>query len=778
MKQETNEEFSTEALMLEVKQLKKELKKAQREIKRLENENSIYLQLNEKALQIREHNEEEQARQQQYINLILGSSPMIFLLVDQELRSLMATESFYKKSSFTKAQIHAGVYICDLFCGLLDEAARENMAEKVRQSMQKRMEYHYVERMGLEGNGRERIYDVEIKPAVSTKGELIGAVLVFSNITELVRAREAAESADRAKSNFLANMSHEIRTPMNAICGMSEFIIRDTVDAAARENAQQIKNAASSLLSIINDILDFSKIEAGRMEILDAPYQLHSVLNDVMTMMNIRLEKKPVKLRLEIEPKLPSRLVGDELRIKQILINILNNAVKFTDKGSITLRMWQEPVKEGQAEGGQNQRIRIFYQVEDSGRGIKPEDLKKLFCSFSQVDTKRNRGVEGTGLGLAISQRLAEAMGGRIEVSSRYGSGTTFTWSVVNEVEDSVPIGEIPRSGAADEGTVFQNGFIAPKASVLVVDDNLVNLKVAEGILKPYQMQVTLAESGKEAVLLAEAKHYDIIFMDHMMPEMDGVEALKEIRRLPGQENSVIIALTANAISGMREMYLEEGFQDYLAKPIEMSKMQEILKKHLSQNLLEKCEKRKSAENGCWKRSEVLHQVYLEGRKKLELLPKLIQETDFRAYMIEVHALKSVAAAIGKMELSQMAKEHEMAAKAGDRKYIYEHFPELFDSYRTLVEQLAEAFEEKPPDEEPLLLEEIPPEKWKCFLQKLKEAVEDFDLDAMEEITKELRRHKMKDDQRKAVQEFCDAAQLFDYDVAESILCKMEDCSE
>ena len=766
MKQEIKDEQEAKTRKLEISQLKKELKKAQRKLKRLENENNIFRQLNEKALQIREYIEEEQERKQQYINLILGSAPMIFLLVDQELKTLMAADSFYEKTSFTKEQIHKGVYICDLFGDLLGGKEKEAMADKIRESMAERRKYHYVERMGLTGN--ERIYDVEIKPAVSTKDELIGAVLIFSNITELVHAREAAESADRAKGNFLANMSHEIRTPMNAITGMSEFIIRDTVDDAARENAQQIKNAASSLLAIINDILDFSKIEAGRMELVKAPYELRSLLNDVAVMIQVRLGDKPVELKLEVDPELPSKLVGDELRIRQILINMLNNAVKFTDQGSIILRMWLEP-------GNRNQ-VRLFFQVEDSGRGIRPENIKKIFCSFSQVDTKRNRKLEGTGLGLAISRQLVEAMEGQIDVKSEYGRGTVFTWYIQNEIEDPAPVGEIGKSLHGGRQEVFKNSFLAPDASVLVVDDNQVNLKVAEGILKPYQMNVTLAESGQEAIRLARAGQYDIIFMDHMMPEMDGVETLKEIRKIPGQEHSVIIALTANAMSGVKKMYLSEGFQDFLAKPVEMSKMEEILKKYLPQGRKKKCGRTAVSMEEIRKSPAVLRQVYLEGKKKLALLSRLEKEEKILEYQIEVHALKSVAGAIGERKLSQMAKEQELAAKEGNTAYIHAHFKELQNTYRKLIERLALQFPPEPLQTDSEGKEEISLSQWKDSLKKLSEAAQAFDLDVMEEISGELQKYRLMDWQRTALHEFCNAAQMFDYAAAQEVLKRVSDC--
>ena len=331
------------------------------------------------------------------------------------MNTVMATEPFYERSSYTFEQISDGVYIYDLFADMMDVIGRRHMEEMCKETRDEGKNIQYMDRM--EVHGMEENFDIYVRPAINQDKKIAGVMLIMVDITDIIRAKERAESADRAKSSFLANMSHEIRTPMNAISGMSEFIIRDTTDSFARENAMLIKSSAQSLLAIINDILDFSKIEAGKMDIINMPYQMSSIINDVITMINIRLQDTDVELILDVDENIPYSLIGDEIRIKQVLVNLLGNAIKFTHNGYIKVKMWFEKLPE---EG----YIKIFSCVEDTGCGIKPTDLVKLFSSFEQVDTKRNRSVEGTGLGLAISKRLCRSMGGDITVDSIYGKGS------------------------------------------------------------------------------------------------------------------------------------------------------------------------------------------------------------------------------------------------------------------------------------------------------------------------------------------------------------------
>ncbi|MDR2613002.1 MAG: transporter substrate-binding domain-containing protein [Deltaproteobacteria bacterium] len=400
---------------------------------------------------------------------------------------------------------------------------------------------------------------------------------VAARTAELRRQIEIAEQASRAKSDFLARTSHEIRTPMNAIIGFSELARRDPGGARSQEYIQGISTAGASLLVIINDILDFSKIESGGMELAVSRYSAAPLLSDVVKLVRVRVAEKPVLLELDISPDIPSELQGDPGRVRQILLNLLSNAVKYTERGRIRFSAAPAPVAGGGA-GGPGGEVELRFAVEDTGIGIRPEDQARLFGEFTRLDGKRNSSVEGTGLGLAIARSLARAMGGDVEAESVYEAGSTFRARVVQKVCDWTPMGPFaeehspgPEASAAS--------FSAPEAEVLVVDDYRSNLMVAEGLLSPYGMRLSFAESGREAVELAGARDFDLILMDHMMPVMDGIEACREIKGLERGRAVPMVALTANAISGMREMYLASGFDDFLSKPIDPALLEACLER-------------------------------------------------------------------------------------------------------------------------------------------------------------------------------------------------------
>ncbi|MBO5209753.1 MAG: response regulator [Lachnospiraceae bacterium] len=520
---------------------------------------------------------------------------------------------------------------------------------------------------------------------------------------------QKAEAANHAKSDFLANMSHEIRTPMNAILGMCELVLNEDLSEEVRENCNNIHLSGKNLLGIINDLLDFSKIEAGKMEIVEDTYQLSSLLNDVINMAMARMGNKGIEFLVDCDPNIPDKLYGDEIRIRQIMVNLLTNAIKFTREGGVLFQIHAREERYG---------INLIIKVTDSGIGIKKENQEKVFSSFSQVDTKKNRAIEGTGLGLPISKKLTQMMGGFIHVESEYGVGTEFTVVIPQKIIDPTPIVEIKdkeklhvlvyirfpkfeysfvgenyRNVIHNMGTGFdldyklcdtfeeareeleqkeythlfiareeyaenqayfnqfinkmdiavvqnrdnripvaegirnvykpfyvlsvgnainrvnvindlaqkninRGRFTAPDAKILVVDDNAMNLKVALGLMKPYRMMVRTADSGQEAIDLMKQQQFDIVFMDHMMPGMDGVETVHKIRSSsnPYFQNVPIVALTANAVNGAREMFLEEGFQDFVAKPIEISALERSLRKFLPRDLI-KHEEREIQDN-------------------------------------------------------------------------------------------------------------------------------------------------------------------------------------
>jgi signal transduction histidine kinase/CheY-like chemotaxis protein len=385
---------------------------------------------------------------------------------------------------------------------------------------------------------------------------------------ELSRQIALSEQASRAKSEFLARTSHEIRTPMNAIIGFSELARRTHGQPKCLEYIDGIRSAGGNLLTIINDILDFSKIESGSLNLVPARYGTARLLNDALTLIRARLGEKPVRLKLAVSPDIPAHMTGDYGRIRQILLNLLSNSVKYTHRGHIRLAVNAVRAGEGRAE------LRI--EVKDTGVGIRGEDLDKLFGEFIRLDEKRNTGVEGTGLGLAITRRLCRAMGGDASAESVYGQGSTFRARVVQEAGDWTPMGPLEEE-PGDRGAPRPASFSAPGAHVLVADDYASNLMVAEGLLLPYGMSLSFASGGLEAVGLARERRFDLVLMDHLMPEMDGVEALKAIKELPGGREVPVAALTANAAFAMRVSYLELGFDDYLAKPLDPEALDRLL---------------------------------------------------------------------------------------------------------------------------------------------------------------------------------------------------------
>lgn len=745
----------------ELKAVKLELKKANREIKRLQRENNILATMNDQANKFREFSEQTKGQQVFYNAMLLQNSPNISIMLDMDLNTVMATDPYYERASFTAEQINHGVPVVDVFDGLIDRIGRRHLEAMCREARDEGKNIQYMDKMNV--HGMEETFDIYIRPAVNAEQQIAGVMIIMVDITDIISAKERAESADRAKTSFLANMSHEIRTPMNAINGMSDFIIRDTTDSFARENAVLIKNASASLLAIINDILDFSKIEAGKMDLINMPFQMTSIIIDVSTMINIRLQDKKVKLVLEVDENIPYTMIGDEIRIKQVMVNLLNNAVKFTEEGTITLRMTYEKLPDGK-------NIKVYGSVEDTGIGIKPKDLVKLFSSFEQVDTKRNRSVEGTGLGLAISRKLCESMGGTIDVESVYGKGSTFSWTMVNEVVDWRPMGKINRAEASNQQKLFQYTFTAENARVLVVDDNKVNLKVAEGMLAPYKIQVITAESAAEALHILGKEMFDIIFMDHMMPVMDGVEALYKLREMPEQRNAVVVALTANAISGVREQYLDYGFQGFLPKPLEAKELDECLMKFIDPNKITKLDKPFTSKMDEVDK-DILRQVYSDGRKKVRLLGELVERQAFKEYTIEVHALKSVAALIGQKELSEMAKAHEMAGKKEDYGFIIKNLDKLLAKYSAVLAYISDRFvDEMMQQQHSETLEEVSRQELESVIGEMNQALGEYDLDGFGSLLKKMSKFKVSDEQRALLDKMQTAGDDFDYDALEELI--------
>ncbi len=595
--------------------------------------------------------------------------------------------------------------------------------------------------------------------------ELVDALSEISSIIASFILKNMADQASAAKSNFLSSMSHEIRTPMNAIAGFSELILSEKdISDKTRNYAGNIRSSANNLLGIINQILDFSKIESGKFEIIEDEYALSSLLNDITSIIAIQVSEKPIEFKVTLGKHIPEGLYGDVMRIRQIFINILNNSVKYTDKGEIELSVdWRSRNE----ESGE-----LVVAVRDTGIGIKDEDMPKLFESFMQIDTRRNRGITGTGLGLAVCNNLLNLMGGTIDVTSVYGEGSTFRFNIPQRVIDSTDcnyvFGELKTRN--DE---FRLPFVCPDARVMVVDDNRVNLEVAKGLISQYGASVDLASSGAESIArLEEDDNYDIIFMDHMMPGMDGIETTVKIRE---KFKNPVVALTANAIKGVEEEFLNAGMNDYLTKPIELKRLMEVMEKWIPEDKKKRDMDSVSAvsdmvngddgldskleENREWldKLSHVNVAKGLENSlKDIEMYRTLLNsfissnrpETfaeqlgnhDIAAYQISVHALKSSARYIGAEELSDLAKHFEDLARDRKEEEILENKAGLESLLDTVLKEIREALDvsEAMPDEDQSGQgEEISKEEVSDKLDAIEELLNDMDSDGTEEAIRE-----------------------------------------
>ena len=698
----------------------------------------------------------------------------------------------------------------------------------------------------------------------------IGTLYMLHDTTDSViqiklmeQANEELERASRMKSDFLANMSHEIRTPMNAVIGMAEIAMRDKDPKLITDYLMQIQSSGKNLLNIINDILDYSKIESGKLEIIEDDYEPAMEFSDIANVLATRIGDKPLELFFLVETAIPHILRGDAMRIRQVLINLANNAIKFTQKGLIRVHIKCEPA----GDGVTNMNIHVI----DTGIGIKEEDLDKLFVSFQQVDSKRNRSVEGTGLGLAIAKKLVEAMGGEIGVSSEYGKGSDFWFTIpqkiIDETDDihvedadnkhayvideeggmrKVFVDEMARlsvDGSAitsvdeykptgkkdfvffkkdaygdkirdfldayrdvigvilcenatdfvpdmdnlkvmhrplstmgmvgmlngtyddivrtDENKVYKPDFTAPDAKVLVVDDNKINLTIAEGLMLPLKLQIDTADGGQEAIDKVAANEYDIVFMDHMMPEIDGVDATKRIRGAgEGSHQPVIVALSANVMGEAKTLFTEAGMNDFVGKPIDVRKLSSTIKKWLPPEKI--VEKTADGGDDADNEDEVIVKIdgldidnavralgsvplynkiageyYRSGEDKLNSIKEAYDKEDWTDYTIKVHALKSSSRQIGAMELGRMAAELEEAGKDKNIDKIKADTGAALDVFRDLLTKLAEFYEtgEEEDTDKPLVEKDVLLE----LLAEMETACDDLDLDTLEEIDNKLK---------------------------------------
>lgn len=610
------------------------------------------------------------------------------------------------------------------------------------------------------------------------------------------QAQKEAEIANESKSSFLANMSHEIRTPINTVLGMNEMILRKTKEPDTRELAQDINASTEALLGIVNEILDFSRIESGKMELLPEDYALSSLIHDTVLVFDGRAREKGLTLTVDVDTELPAMLHGDSLRIRQILTNILSNAVKYTRQGGITFSLT------GDVEGNE---ATLHFAVTDTGIGIREEDIEKLFEAFERIDERTNRSIEGTGLGMAITANLLRMMGSSLQVQSVYGEGSTFSFDLVQGVADHMPMGSL----AIDRGEnhrAERTTFLAPDVKILLVDDNAMNRKVFCKLLGHTKIQIVEADSGYACIEKVRKEHYDIIFLDHMMPELDGVETFMYMQSM--QENACrktpVVILTANAITGAKEQYLQIGFDDYLAKPIDSLRLEQVIIEQLDKQAISvgtisvgELEEGTAysyknveqelpeiegfdwaygmlhfpAEDMLFESVEDFYRSGAPALAKLESLEASLEDAkQLDRYRIEVHALKSNLALIGQTQLSALAKTLEYAARDGLLARIRAIHPIFVEEMRTCLSLLAPYFTEEEARE--LMVDT----NWICgVLAMAEQAADAFDYDGVDRAVQMLAEYRYEDALADEITGVQQAASLLDL---EGVLLHSKACKE
>ena len=680
----------------ELESLKLEAKKLKRELRRANKDKELLRMAAEQAIRTHEFVQRDNLRQIFFNKQMMKTTPYVLVLTDDNLLIVTASDTFFRYNGVESDEKISGTHVHDAFETMLEEEQLEEFIEKCNQVKDGERIEPYLIRSRI--MGKDKDLQVTIRSMISDEGVFVGLDIILIDMTEMIEARKKADEANQAKSSFLANMSHEIRTPINAVLGMDEMILRSTKEDETLGYAMDIQTAGKTLLALINEILDFSKVEEGKMEIIPTQYELGSLVNDLINMVQDKMNKKGLELEVEVDENTPHELYGDEIRIKQCMLNLLNNAVKYTEKGKVKLGV--------SFRKKDDKTIYLEAIISDTGIGMKQEDMERLFAPFTRIEEKRNRTIEGTGLGMSITKKLLELMGTSLSVDSVYGKGSTFSFSVEQKVISDEPIGSFvdhfKRSNRAIERKEYKALFYAPLAHVLVVDDTETNIVVFKGLLKQTGVQIDSAESGKKALEFTEKNRYDVVFVDHMMPEMDGIETLEEMKKQAGYDDAVHIALTANAISGAREQYLSAGFDDYLSKPIDGDLLETLLKKYIpeskqttqesysGQQVKEEEPEEKKTEIPEWLYDvpgldvdegikncggedsfmSVITTFHDTADQKNREIVGFYMTKDWKNYTIRVHALKSSARIIGASKLSKLAEQLEMAGKSDDIDFI------------------------------------------------------------------------------------------------------------
>ena len=635
----------------------------------------------------------------------------------------------------------------------------------------------------------------------ATIASVIATVLIIGLILGISRRRsviaEKAVAANEAKSSFLSNMSHEIRTPINAMLGMNEMILRESRDAKILEYSEGIKMAGHTLLGLVNNVLDFSRIESGKLEIIRSNYDLSSVLNDLVSLIAPMADQKGLELKLDFDSGIPKFLCGDEVRLKQVIANILTNAVKYTNNGSIVFGVGYE------RDAQEDDSIILKVSVRDTGIGIKEEDIGQLFSEFERIEERRNRNIEGTGLGMNITLRLLEMMGSTLKVDSVYGSGSVFSFELKQKVVKEDKLGDFQTEyrKALEESAVYKERFAAPEAEILIVDDNPMNHVVFKGLLKQTEIKIQTADSGAEGLEYASAHKFDILFFDHMMPGMDGIETLEKLREMKDGPNILtpVICLTANAISGAREKYLAAGFDDYLTKPIDPEELENLIIKYLPVEKIEKREEtgteesadisgtglpeelralegqdvidvRAGLENSKYIDSylQLIRLFYLSYEERTEELARYCEEGDVKNYTIRVHGLKSSARIIGANDLGEKALLLEEAGKNSDIEYIKENQEAFFEAYRIVRDTLEPVFESRDDagagNKHNDSKKYADSERMADVYDRLRAAADDMDIDLLQNIIEEMNGYRVPEEDEEKWKSIRAAAEQFDYD--------------